>query len=53
MEIQRQLGADLIYQFDECTAFHVDRRYTEDSMHRSHRWGDRSLKAFEEQHDEP
>ncbi|MDP7142464.1 MAG: tRNA guanosine(34) transglycosylase Tgt [Alphaproteobacteria bacterium] len=51
MEIQRQLGADLIYQFDECTAFHVDRRYTEDSMHRSHRWGDRSLKAFDEQHD--
>src|SRR5690606_26026246 len=28
MEIQRKLGADLIYQFDECTAYHVDRAYT-------------------------
>jgi len=51
MEIQRKLGADLIYQFDECTAFHVDRDYTEMSMHRSHRWGDRSLKAFDEGND--
>tara|TARA_R110002124_G_scaffold64985_2_gene177669 strand:+ start:478144 stop:479331 length:1188 start_codon:yes stop_codon:yes gene_type:complete len=47
MDIQRQLGADLIMQFDECTAFHVDRDYTEESMHRSHRWGDRCLEHFE------
>lgn len=46
MDIQRKLGADLIMQFDECTAFHVDRKYTETSMHRSHRWGDRSLEQF-------
>lgn len=46
MDIQRKLGADLIMQFDECTAFHVDRDYTESSMHRSHRWGDRSLEHF-------
>ncbi len=51
MKIQRELGADLIYQLDECTAFHDDKKYTEDSMHRSHRWGDRSLKAFNETHD--
>lgn len=30
MDIQRKLGADLIYQFDECTPFHVDKVYTED-----------------------
>src|SRR5690606_36357059 len=40
IEIQRKLGADLIYQLDECTAFHNDREYTEKSMERSHRWGD-------------
>lgn len=51
MKIQRDLGADLIYQLDECTAFHDEKKYTEDSMHRSHRWGDRSLRAFEEMHD--
>lgn len=44
--IQRKLGADLIVQLDECTPFHVDRAYTERSMHLSHRWGDRSLAAF-------
>ncbi len=51
IQIQRQLGADLIYQLDECTAFHNDRDYTEKSMHRSHRWGDRSLVEFERTHD--
>ncbi len=51
MEIQRKLGADLIYQLDECTAYHVDRDYTASSMERSHRWGDRSLAAFEKTHD--
>ncbi len=48
MEIQRKLGADFVVQLDECTAMHVSEQYTEDSMHMSHRWGDRSLKAFEE-----
>lgn len=51
IEVQRKLGADLIYQFDECTAYHVDRSYTEESMYRSHRWGDRSLAEFERGHD--
>jgi queuine tRNA-ribosyltransferase len=46
MDIQRKLGADLIFQLDECTAFHVDKDYTERSMHMSHRWGDRCLAAF-------
>lgn len=51
IDIQRKLGADLIYQFDECTAYHVPREYTEGAMHRSHRWGDRSLAEFERGHD--
>jgi queuine tRNA-ribosyltransferase len=46
--IQHQLGADLIYQLDECTAYHDDRDYTARSMERSHRWGDRCLVRFEE-----
>lgn len=50
IEIQRKLGADLIYQLDECTAFHNDREYTEKSMERSHRWGDRSLLEFARTH---
>jgi len=50
MEIQRQLGADLIVVLDECTPFNVDKAYTEDSMHRSHRWALRSLNAFAKTH---
>ncbi len=51
IEIQRKLGPDFVVQLDECTAMHVSRDYTEKSMHMSHRWGDRSLKAFERSHD--
>lgn len=46
MIVQRQLGADLIVVLDECTPFNVDKLYTEESMHRSHRWGRRCLQEF-------
>jgi queuine tRNA-ribosyltransferase len=47
IQIQRGLGADLIVVLDECTPFHVDKSYTERSMHMSHRWAMRSLKEFQ------
>jgi queuine tRNA-ribosyltransferase len=46
IETQRKIGADLILVFDECTPFHVEKEYTENSMHLSHRWGKRSLNYF-------
>lgn len=46
IEIQRQLGADLIVVLDECTPFNVDKEYTAESMRRSHRWATRSLNEF-------
>jgi queuine tRNA-ribosyltransferase len=46
MELQRQLGADLIMAFDECTAFSNTRDYTETALARSNRWGLRSLDDF-------
>ena len=46
IQIQRDLGADLIVVFDECTPFNVDRDYTYNSMLRSHRWAKRSIYAF-------
>ena len=46
IEIQRNLGADIILVFDECTPFHVDKSYTYSSMKRSHRWATRSLNHF-------
>lgn len=46
IQVQRQLGADLIVVLDECTPFNVDKSYTENSMHLSHRWALRSLNEF-------
>ncbi|MBN8521481.1 MAG: tRNA guanosine(34) transglycosylase Tgt [Alphaproteobacteria bacterium] len=51
MEVQRKLGADLVVQMDECTAYQVTKDYTAKSMEMSMRWGDRSLAAFEKTHD--
>lgn len=45
IEIQHQLGADIIYAFDECTSPAADYEYQKEAMDRTHRWADRSLKA--------
>jgi len=47
IDIQRDIGADLILVFDECTPFHVEKSYTAKSMQRSHRWAVRSINSFE------
>ena len=46
IQIQRDLGADFIVVFDECTPFNVDKTYTSESMLRSHRWAIRSINSF-------
>ena len=45
LEIQHQLGADIIFAFDECTTLHNTRRYQEKSLERTRLWAIRSLKA--------
>ena len=45
IQIQEALGADMILAFDECTSPLADRRYTELSLERTHRWAQRSLDA--------
>ena len=44
IEVQENLGADIIMAFDEC-ADPYDRDYIESAMHRTHRWGERCQKA--------
>jgi len=46
IQIQKQLGADIILAFDDCTPYPVDYAYAELSMERTHRWAERSLKEF-------
>ncbi len=51
MHIQRQIGADIIMAFDECTPYPCEYNYARRSMHMTHRWLDRCIKAFN--HGEP
>jgi queuine tRNA-ribosyltransferase len=46
MEIQRQLGSDIVMCFDECPALPADRARIEESMRLSMRWAARSRDAF-------
>lgn len=43
MEIQRQIGADIIMAFDECPPYPSTYVYAESSMHLTHRWLDRCI----------
>ncbi|HUB76333.1 MAG TPA: tRNA guanosine(34) transglycosylase Tgt, partial [Solirubrobacteraceae bacterium] len=43
MEVQHQLGSDIVLAFDECTPFNVERDYTARSTERTHRWLERCI----------
>lgn len=43
IEIQHNIGADLIFAFDECTAPGESKRYQAEALDRTHRWAKQSL----------
>src|SRR3989344_154753 len=43
IQIQHNLGADIIFAFDECTSPSEDLRYQEEALERTQRWAKRSL----------
>jgi len=43
IQIQHNLGADIIFAFDECTSPSEDIKYQEEALERTHRWAERSL----------
>ncbi|MFA6094711.1 MAG: tRNA guanosine(34) transglycosylase Tgt [Candidatus Paceibacterota bacterium] len=43
IEIQHNLGADILFAFDECTSPAETKSYQEEALHRTHRWAKRSL----------
>src|SRR5690606_22359379 len=47
MEIQREIGADIIMAFDECTPYPCDYQYAKKSMEMTHRWLDRCIAHLE------
>jgi queuine tRNA-ribosyltransferase len=46
MQVQRQLGADLIFAFDQCLDINADYETTRKSLARTHAWEERSLIEF-------
>lgn len=46
IDIQRQIGADIIMAFDECTPYPCDYNYAKNSMYLTHRWLARCVQHF-------
>ncbi len=46
IRIQKNLGADIIFAFDECTSPLSSYEYTQKALLRTHQWAERSLKEF-------
>ena len=48
IEIQHNIGADIIVAFDECTSPSADKEYQREAMERTHRWAKRSILAHKQ-----
>ena len=47
MDIEREIGADIMMAFDECCPGTADYQYAKKSMERTHRWLDRCITRFD------
>lgn len=46
IQIQQNLGSDIMMAFDECIPYPADRKYTKNSIDRTHRWLDRCIESW-------
>lgn len=51
IDIQHNIGADIIVAFDECTSPTADKEYQREAMERTHRWAKRSILAHKQNYD--
>lgn len=51
IEIQHDIGADIIVAFDECTSPAADYQYQKEAMDRTHRWAKRSIMAHKQNYE--
>ena len=51
IDIQHNIGADIIIAFDECTSPTAEREYQVEAMHRTHRWAKRSILAHKQNYE--
>jgi queuine tRNA-ribosyltransferase len=50
MQVQTDLGADIIFTFDHCIHFDDDYETTQSAMDRTHKWTERCVKEFKKLH---
>ena len=46
IQIQQNLGSDIMMAFDECIPYPATQKYTQTSMDRTHRWLDRCIESW-------
>jgi len=51
VDIQHNIGADIIIAFDECTSPTADYAYQKEAMDRTHRWAKRSVMAHKQNYE--
>lgn len=51
IDIQHNIGADIIVAFDECTSPTADKNYQQEAMERTHRWAKRSVMAHKQNYE--
>lgn len=51
IDIQHNIGADIIFAFDECTSPSADKDYQQEAMDRTHRWAKRSIMAHKQNYE--
>jgi queuine tRNA-ribosyltransferase len=51
IDIQHNIGADIIIAFDECTSPTADKEYQQEAMERTHRWAKRSVLAHKQNYE--
>jgi queuine tRNA-ribosyltransferase len=47
IQIQQNLGSDIMMAFDECIPYPATKQYTKNSIDRTHRWLDRCIKTWD------
>lgn len=53
IQIQQNIGADIIFAFDECTSPVAPHAYQKEAMDRTHRWAERSLREHKKTANNP
>ena len=51
IDIQHNIGADIIIAFDECTSPTAEKEYQKEAMERTHRWAKRSILAHKQNYE--